>query len=67
MPAKNSDKLETKCFTLGSDDTQLIENVKKEEGLRSDSAAVRRLIQDGAKYRELMQQAQVAMAKKLAK
>lgn len=67
MPAKTSGGLITKAFTLEADDIQAIEDVKREEGLRSDSAACRRLIQDGLKFRHIMKQAQMDVVKKLSK
>lgn len=67
MPAKTAGGLITKAFTLDAEDIQAIENVKTEEGLRSDSAACRRLIQDGLKFREIMKQAQTDVLKKLSK
>jgi hypothetical protein len=43
----------TKAFSLTREDVRLIQAVKREEFLLSDSAALRRLIRDGQKYRAL--------------
>ena len=44
-------KLITRAFTLRREDVAGIESVKHEEGLLSDSAALRRLIRDGQQFR----------------
>ncbi len=46
----------TKAFTLTREDVAAIEAVKQEEELISSSAALRRLIQDGQRFRDLMRQ-----------
>jgi len=49
---------QTKAFSLVSEDVAAIEAVKQEENLLSDSAALRLLIREGRKYRELRRQAE---------
>lgn len=56
---------QTKAFSLVSADVEAIENVRKEERLMSDSAALRLLIEEGRKYRTLRQQAEKELMAKL--
>ncbi len=41
----------TKAYSLTREDVLAIETVKQEEALLSDSAALRRLIRDGQRFR----------------
>jgi len=56
---------QTKAFSLVSEDIAAIEAVKQEEKLLSDSAALRLLIREGRKYRELRQQAEQEVLQRL--
>jgi hypothetical protein len=49
---------QTKSFSLATEDVEAIESVRREEGLFSDSAALRLLIAEGRKYRELRKSAE---------
>ncbi len=57
--------MHTKAFTLGAQDLDAIEAVRHEEGLLSDSAAVRLLIREGVKYRALRRQAEHELLKRI--
>jgi hypothetical protein len=57
-PSLASSQAQTKSFSLATEDVQAIESVRREEGLFSDSAALRLLIAEGRKYRELRQRAE---------
>lgn len=57
---------QTKAFSLASADVEAIEAVRQEEELMSDSAALRLLIREGRKYRELRQQAEKELMAKFA-
>ncbi len=48
----------TKAFSLAREDAALIDQVRREENLLSDSAALRLLIRDGHKFRDLRRQAE---------
>lgn len=53
LPAKNtSSQIVTKAYSLTREDVLAIETVKQEEALLSDSAALRRLIRDGQRFRD---------------
>lgn len=56
---------QTKAFSLVSEDIAAIEAVKQEEKLLSDSAALRLLIREGRKYRELRRQAEQEVLQRL--
>ncbi len=56
---------QTKAFSLVSEDVAAIEVVKQEEKLLSDSAALRLLIREGRKYRELRRQAEQEVFQRL--
>lgn len=58
---------QTKAFSLVSADVEAIEAVRQEEKLMSDSAALRLLIREGCKYRELRQQAERELMAKFAR
>jgi len=52
LPVENtSSQIVTKAYSLTREDVLAIEGVKKEESLLSDSAALRRLIRDGQRFR----------------
>lgn len=55
----------TRAFTLSPYEARLIGTVRDEEHLLSDSAALRRLIRDGEKYRDLMRQAEAEAVRNL--
>lgn len=57
---------QTKAFSLASADVEAIEAVRQEEKLMSDSAALRLLIREGLKYRELRHQAEKELMAKFA-
>ncbi len=67
MPKETSGGYITKAFSLAAKDIATITRVRAEESLTSDSAAVRRLIEDGRTYRALMAQAQADVVRKVAK
>ena len=52
LPVENtSSQIVTKAYSLTREDVLAIETVKQEEALLSDSAALRRLIRDGQRFR----------------
>ncbi|BCM94123.1 hypothetical protein IAD21_06026 [Abditibacteriota bacterium] len=58
MKTDSANPIQTKAFSLTEDDIATVERIKAEEGVLSDSAALRILIRDGLKFRRLRQQAE---------
>jgi hypothetical protein len=64
MKTNSANSIRTKAFSLTGEDVEAVERIKAEEGMLSDSAALRVLIRDGLKFRRLRQKAEHELMKR---